>query len=103
MTLLPGLSADGPRCRWALRVRPGAPVDALDGVHGGRLRVRVAARVVDGAANDALLRFVARTLLGLPRAAVRLDAGPRARDKVLSIEATADWVDARLRAAGASG
>lgn len=101
LSVLPGLSAVGAGCRWALRVSPGAPVDALDGTHNGRLRVRVAARAVDGAANDALLRFVARELLGLPRSAVTLESGAHARDKQLRIDASVDWVDARLRAAGA--
>jgi len=101
MSLLPGLSAVGEGCRWSVRVSPGAPVDALDGAHNGRLRVRVAARAVDGAANEALLRFVARELLGLPRGAVTLEGGAHARDKQLRIDAPAAWVDARLRAAGA--
>ena len=55
------------------------------GVVEGRLRVRVAAPAVDGAANDALLRLLAAEL-GLPRAAIRLVAGATSRNKLVAIE-----------------
>jgi uncharacterized protein (TIGR00251 family) len=44
------------------------------------LKVRVPAPPVDGAANAALVAFLAEAL-GLPRAAVRLTAGERSRVK----------------------
>lgn len=66
----------------ALRVIvvPNASRSALHGVHADALRVRVAAVPVDGRANDALLAFLADAL-GLPRRAVRLDAGHGSRVK----------------------
>ena len=48
------------------------------------LRIRVAAPPVEGAANDALVAFLARSL-GLPRSAVTLVAGDRARVKRLRL------------------
>jgi hypothetical protein len=57
-----------------IAVRDGHPV----------LEVRVAAPPVEGAANDALVAFLAKTL-GLPRSAVTLVAGDRARVKRLRL------------------
>jgi uncharacterized protein len=74
-------------------VTPGAGVDRVDGVVDGVLRARVAARPVDGAANDALLRLVAAAL-DVPRGRVTLRSGPTGRAKVLEIEGVAP---ARLR------
>ena len=48
------------------------------------LKVRVAAPPVDGAANDALVAFLAKSL-GVPRSAVTLVAGERARVKRLRV------------------
>lgn len=59
------------------------------------LRVRVAAPPIEGAANDALVGFLARTL-GLPRSAVTLIAGDRARVK--RVRLTGDGIADRLAA-----
>lgn len=48
------------------------------------LKVRVPAPPVEGAANDALLAFLAKSL-GLPRSAVTLTAGERSRVKRLRL------------------
>jgi hypothetical protein len=54
----------------------------------GVLRARVAAKPVDGAANDALLRLLADAL-GVPRGRVILRSGRTSRAKVLEIEGVA--------------
>ena len=69
-----------------LHVQPGAKQDALAGEHGGRLRVRVAAPPVDGAANAQVCRLLAG-LFGVARAAVSVDSGLGARMKTASIRA----------------
>ena len=51
------------------------------------LKVRVAAPPVEGAANDALIAFLAKAL-DLPRSAVTLIAGDRARVKRLRLAGT---------------
>ena len=56
------LSQDGEALTLLVQVAPRASRSALAGVHGGRLKVRIAAPPVDGAANDELLRFLAKTL-----------------------------------------
>ena len=71
--------------RFRLRVQPRASRTELAGVHGNSLRIRVAAPPVDGAANEALVRFLADTL-GVSLAAVRLAAGIRGRSKVVEVE-----------------
>jgi uncharacterized protein YggU (UPF0235/DUF167 family) len=79
--------------RLAVRLTPGAGTDRFDGVADGVLRVRVAARPVDGAANEALLRLLARAL-DVPRRDVALRSGATSRTKVVEV----DGVDpARLR------
>ena len=54
----------------------------------GELRCRVAAPAVDGAANESLIRLVAREL-GVPPSAIELLAGAKARRKVLGVPAGA--------------
>jgi hypothetical protein len=67
-----------------LHVQPGAKQDALLGEHGGRLRVRVAAAPVDGAANERLRRLLAETF-GVARAAVSIESGQSGRLKTASV------------------
>jgi len=63
-----------------VHARPGAKRSAVAGLHGAALCVRLAARPVDGAANDELLRVLAEAL-GVSRQAVTLLAGARGRRK----------------------
>jgi uncharacterized protein YggU (UPF0235/DUF167 family) len=79
----------------AVRLTPRGGRDAIDGWAAdadGRpyLKVRVASPPVDGAANAALLAFLAKTLK-IPRSAVRLASGDTARLKRLELDGvTAD-------------
>jgi uncharacterized protein (TIGR00251 family) len=54
------------------------------GVAGGALRVRLTAPPVDGAANEALVRFLADRL-DLARGRVVLVSGHTGRDKVVEV------------------
>lgn len=67
-----------------VKVQPRAARTEVAGLLGGELKVRVAAPPVDDAANEELLRFLAKTL-GLPRAAVHLVRGRTSGHKVLAI------------------
>ncbi len=74
----------------AVRLTPRGGRDAVDGWASdadGRpyLKVRVASPPVDGAANAALLAFLAKTLK-IPRSAVRIAAGDTARLKRLELD-----------------
>ena len=75
-------TADG----WVLDIhaQPGAKRSDIAGLHGDRLKVRVAAPAIDGRANAALERYLAQRL-GVPRSAVRVLAGERSRDKRVAV------------------
>ena len=73
-----------------IRVIPRAKRTMLDGERDGAVLVRLAAPPVEGAANDALIRYFADTLR-LPRHAVRILSGQRGRRKRVAIDGvTAD-------------
>jgi hypothetical protein len=76
--------------RIAVRLTPRGGRNALEGFaedEAGRplLKARVAAPPVEGEANAALVRLLAKAL-GLPRSAVRLASGETARVKVMEID-----------------
>ena len=73
-----------PEARFAVRLTPRGGGDRVDGVADGILGARVAAAAVGGAANEALVRLLAREL-GVPRADVRIVAGATARRKVVAV------------------
>ncbi|MCU0478839.1 MAG: DUF167 domain-containing protein [Chloroflexi bacterium] len=73
--------------RLAVRLTPRGGADRVDGVgEDGVLRVRVTAPPVDGAANEALCRLLAREL-GVARGAVRVIAGAAGRRKLVEVDA----------------
>lgn len=65
-----------------VRVQPKASRDSVVVDESGRVRVSLTAPPVDGAANTALVRFMAR-YLGLKRRQIQLHSGARSRDKSL--------------------
>ena len=69
-------------------VQPRARRSEVVGPHGGALRIRIAAPPVEGAANEALVAFLAGRL-GVPRSAVTLRRGTTGRRKVVEIEGVA--------------
>lgn len=68
----------------SLRVTPGARRSEVIDASGDRVRIRVAARAVEGKANAEVQRFIAG-LFGVRRAAVSIVRGERARDKTVRI------------------
>lgn len=74
------LRKDGGRLVLALHVQPGAARTEVAGLHGERLKVRLAARAVDGRANAALVAFLAGRLGAAPRDVV-IEAGLSGRSK----------------------
>jgi uncharacterized protein (TIGR00251 family) len=67
-----------------VHARPGAARSALIGTHGDALAVRLAARAVEGAANEELLRVLARCLQIRPSALV-IEHGERGRQKRIRV------------------
>lgn len=72
-------------CKLRVRVTPRAGRDRIDGVRDGVLRVRLAAPPVEGRANEALVRLLARAL-GVPPRDIAVVRGATAREKVIAIE-----------------
>jgi uncharacterized protein len=67
-----------------LRIVPRASRTEIAGIHGGMVRIRLAAVPVEGAANEALIRFLADRI-AVPRSSVRVVSGQTSRSKVLAI------------------
>ena len=70
--------------RIRVRVTPRASRDELAGWRDGVLRVRVAAPPVEGRANDAVARLLAKAL-GVPKSAVGVVSGAGAREKLFEV------------------
>jgi uncharacterized protein (TIGR00251 family) len=65
---------------FAVRVVPRASRSCVAGEHEGALRVRVAAPPIEGAANEELMRFLARAL-DVPPRAVEIVSGHTSKTK----------------------
>jgi uncharacterized protein len=68
-----------------VRLQPRARADEIVGERGGALLVRVTAPPVDGRANDALCRLLARRV-GVGRTHVTVLRGQATRSKLVQIE-----------------
>jgi uncharacterized protein len=68
-----------------VRVIPRARRTEISGRRGTAILVRLAAPPVDGAANDALIAFLAERL-GLPQRQIVIARGATARDKTIAID-----------------
>jgi uncharacterized protein len=68
-----------------VRVVPRARRTEITGRRGQAILVRLAAPPVDGAANDALIAFLADRL-GIPQRRIVITRGATARDKTLAID-----------------
>ena len=74
--------------RFRVRVQPRASANEIVGIHDGALRVRLHAPPVDGAANDALVDFLAEQL-AVPRRSVRIVTGESSRLKTVEVAGVA--------------
>lgn len=68
-----------------LTVVPGAQRTLVVGLHGDRLKVRLAAPPEKGAANRELIDFLARSL-NLPKTSLKLTQGAQSRAKVVAVD-----------------
>lgn len=85
----------------SVRAVPGARQPGFDGIFegpGGRIfvKIKVRARAEDGAANTALLAFLAKSM-GRPRSSLSLESGMSARFKTIRIAGCDGEVAARLK------
>ena len=76
--------------RIRVRLTPRSSQDAIGAFDAdGVLHVRVTAPPVDGKANDALIRLMARTL-GVSQSRVRIASGASARVKTMEVDGRSD-------------
>jgi uncharacterized protein len=83
--VIPCLRAGSVGTEISVHVQPGASRVEIAGLHGDALKVRIHARAVEGAANEALLNFIAHAL-GVPRREVKIVRGEKSRRKVLEVQ-----------------
>jgi uncharacterized protein len=90
--------------RIMVRLRARARSDELVGLRGGVLIARVCAPPVDGKANQALCRLIARRV-GVAASSVTIVRGGRSRDKLVRVEGidSAELHRALDRANGSAG
>jgi uncharacterized protein (TIGR00251 family) len=82
--------------RIEVRLRPRGHRDELIGMRDGVLQARVTAPPVDGQANEALRRMIAKQL-GVAPSKVSVVRGLKSRDKVVQVEGvTAESVERAL-------
>jgi uncharacterized protein YggU (UPF0235/DUF167 family) len=87
--------------RLTVRLTPRGGRDAIEGFDvAGILRVRVAAAPVDGAANDALLRMLAKRLRVAP-SSLRIATGAQSRTKTVEVQGLEE-TEVRERITGAA-
>src|SRR5262245_42684582 len=69
----------------AVHVQPNSSQTHCAGRHGNALKIRVAAPPADGAANGALLKFLAGEL-SVARASLSIESGASGRQKVVLVK-----------------
>lgn len=82
--------------RFAIRVKPGARKEAVGGRHGDALVVAVQAPPVEGKANEAVRKALAKAF-GVRRQDVVIVAGEKGRDKVVELPGDQARLDELLR------
>ena len=70
---------------FSVRVAPRSSRNVIAGVEGTTLKIKLTAPPVEGAANAALIEFVA-AWLGVRKTAVSIVSGSKARNKVMRVD-----------------
>ena len=76
---------DGDALVFEVRVAPRASRDRIVGVQDGALKVALTAPPVDGAANEALRKMLAKAF-GVSKSSIEIVRGDRARTKFLRVQ-----------------
>lgn len=82
--------------RLDIHVQPGGSRNELCGQHGASLKVKVKARPVEGAANQAVREFFAE-LFEIPKSSVTILKGDRSRTKSILLSGDAEKLLNRLK------
>jgi uncharacterized protein (TIGR00251 family) len=78
-----------PEVRLTVRLRPRGRGDALLGIVDGVLQARVSAPPVEGRANRALCKLIAKRV-GVAASKVSVVRGERSRDKLVAVEGVSE-------------
>jgi uncharacterized protein len=78
------LTVKGDAVRFEVHARPRAKKSKLMGIREGRLDVSIAAPPVDGAANEELVRTLAKAL-GVSKSSVQVVRGDASRTKLVEV------------------
>jgi uncharacterized protein len=73
----------------SIRIQPRASKNGIVTMEGGGLKIRLTAPPVDGAANEALVKFLADTL-SIPKSHVEIVSGHTSREKIVRISGIND-------------
>ncbi len=87
MTIHPWYRLDdsGQRLTLTLHIQPGARVTSVAGLHGGALKIKIAAPPAEGKANAALAAFLSEAF-NVPLRQITVKLGSQGRHKVVEIE-----------------
>jgi len=80
---------------FSIRIQPRASKNEIVARSGGGLKIRLTAPPVDGAANEALVKFLADTL-SIPKSHVEIVSGHTSREKIVRISGIDDAEARRL-------
>ena len=76
---------DGPSATVSVRVVPRSSKEGVAGFEGCVVRIRLNAPPVEGKANEALVRFLAKAV-GVPKSRITLVTGEKGRNKIVRVD-----------------
>ncbi len=79
----------------SVRIQPRASKNEIVAMEGGGLKIRLTAPPVDGAANEALIKFLA-TVMSVPKSHIEIVSGHTSREKIVRISGINDEEMKRL-------
>ena len=86
---------DHPRIILTVHLQPGAKSNAIAGLHGNALKIRIAAPAIDNKANAALVAFLSK-MLDVAVSNISIRSGLHSRRKRIQIIGAADQAVAQL-------
>jgi uncharacterized protein len=78
-----------------VRIQPRASKNEIVTMESGGIKIRLTAPPIDGAANEALVKFLA-AVLSVPKSHVEIVSGHTSRDKIVRISGISDAEVKRL-------
>jgi uncharacterized protein len=79
-----------------IHAQPGSRNTSLSGLHGGRIKVRLTAKAVNGAANESLCAFLSEAL-AVPKSSITLLSGHKSRFKKVLVQGSPTALAETLR------